>query len=56
MYFYIWKSSVPWFPWKIKRGYVEFIYSLIIVGYHETEAEVTKPHTSSCDKNRDKLS
>ena len=38
-----------------KRGYVEFLYNLTITGFYETGAEAIKLHTSSCDKNSDKL-
>ena len=43
------------FPGKRKRGYVEFLYNLTIICFYETGAEATKLHTSSCDKNSDKL-
>ena len=48
-------SSDLGFPGKWKRVYVKFIYSVTIIGHQETGAEATKLHTSSCDKNRDKL-
>ena len=38
-----------------KRVYGEFIYILTVTGFHKTGAEATKLHTSSCNKNRDKL-
>ena len=42
-------------PGKRKRVYVEFLYNLTIIGFYETGAEATELHTSSCDKNSDKL-